>query len=108
MLLAGLLLGGCVHTQLEPASEANEEYLWSEKYELKRRDWDAPGSLAPFVMRINEIRRRHPAFARGDVDDADLVAYAEHDLIGESPSLRSSVSEPAVRGEDRVLIPRER
>ena len=23
LLLAGLLLGGCVHTQLEPASEAN-------------------------------------------------------------------------------------
>ena len=47
----------------EPASEANEEYLHSEKYELKARDWHRPGSLAPFITRLNDIRRRHPAFA---------------------------------------------
>jgi starch synthase (maltosyl-transferring) len=47
----------------EPASPANEEYLYSEKYEIKRRDWHQPGSLAPYVTRLNEIRRRHPAFA---------------------------------------------
>src|SRR5205085_3370861 len=47
----------------EPASPANEEYLYSEKYEIKHRDWRQPGSLAPYVTRLNEIRRRHPAFA---------------------------------------------
>jgi starch synthase (maltosyl-transferring) len=47
----------------EPASPANEEYLYSEKYEIKHRDWNQPGSLAPLVTRINDIRRRHPAFA---------------------------------------------
>jgi starch synthase (maltosyl-transferring) len=48
----------------EPASEANEEYLHSEKYELKERDWDRPDSLAPLLTRLNEIRRAHPAFQR--------------------------------------------
>jgi starch synthase (maltosyl-transferring) len=48
----------------EPASETNEEYLHSEKYEIKARDWDRPDSLAPFVTAINQIRRRHPALSR--------------------------------------------
>ena len=48
----------------EPASDENEEYLHSEKYELKSRDWDRADSLAPFITRVNDIRRRHPAFRR--------------------------------------------
>ena len=47
----------------EPASPANEEYLHSEKYEVKHRDWQRSDSLAPFVAQLNDIRRRHPAFA---------------------------------------------
>jgi starch synthase (maltosyl-transferring) len=47
----------------EPASPANEEYLHSEKYEIKHRDWQRTDSLAPFVTQLNDIRRRHPAFA---------------------------------------------
>jgi starch synthase (maltosyl-transferring) len=48
----------------EPASETNEEYLHSEKYEIKARDWDRADSLAPFITAINQIRRRHPALSR--------------------------------------------
>lgn len=43
--------------------------------------------------------RTHPAFAGGDVADADLQAYAWHDLVGEEPQLRSSVAAAAVRGD---------
>jgi starch synthase (maltosyl-transferring) len=45
----------------EPMSEGNEEYLFSEKYEVKARDWSDPRSLAPWIGLVNEIRRRHPA-----------------------------------------------
>jgi len=48
----------------QPASDDNEEYLNSEKYEIKDRDWDAPGSLVPLVTQLNGIRRRHPALQR--------------------------------------------
>jgi len=48
----------------EPQSEANEEYAASEKYEIKERDWNDPSSLAPFITRLNEIRRAHPALQR--------------------------------------------
>ncbi len=47
-----------------PASELNEEYLDSEKYEIKDRDYNRPGSLAPLMTSLNDIRRRHPALQR--------------------------------------------
>jgi starch synthase (maltosyl-transferring) len=66
----------------QPASDANEEYLHSEKYEIKHRDWHDPSSLAPFVAKVNEIRRRHPALSllRGvtiqGVDGEHLLAWS--------------------------------
>jgi starch synthase (maltosyl-transferring) len=46
----------------EPASDTNEEYLNSEKYEIKSRDFAQPGNLVPFIAAMNDLRRRHPAF----------------------------------------------
>jgi starch synthase (maltosyl-transferring) len=46
----------------QPAGESNEEYLNSEKYEIRRRDWSRPDSMAPFIAKVNDIRRRHPSF----------------------------------------------
>ncbi|MGH9211628.1 MAG: maltotransferase domain-containing protein [Acidimicrobiales bacterium] len=48
----------------EPQSEDNEEYLHSEKYEIRKRDWDRADSLAPFITRVNQVRGRHPVFQR--------------------------------------------
>ena len=47
-----------------PASDSNEEYLHSEKYEIKDRDYNRPDSLAPLMTALNHIRRRHPALQR--------------------------------------------
>jgi starch synthase (maltosyl-transferring) len=33
-----------------------EEYLNSEKYQLKERDWDAPGNIKEYITRLNQIR----------------------------------------------------
>ena len=44
-----------------PVREGSEEYFDSEKYQIKARDWDAPGNLVDFITRINRIRREHPA-----------------------------------------------
>ncbi len=67
----------------EPVSDANDEYLHSEKYEIKARDWGRDDSLAPFISLVNDIRRRHPAFAEirtlafHHVDNDDLIAYSK-------------------------------
>ncbi|GJG95164.1 alpha-1,4-glucan--maltose-1-phosphate maltosyltransferase [Cupriavidus pauculus] len=38
-----------------------EEYLDSEKYELRVRDWKAPGNIVAEISRLNQIRANHPA-----------------------------------------------
>ncbi len=38
-----------------------EEYLNSEKYEFKLRNWDKPGNIKPFISRLNRLRRENPA-----------------------------------------------
>jgi len=44
-----------------PRDDASEEYLNSEKYELRHWDLQRPDSLAPLITRINHIRRANPA-----------------------------------------------
>ncbi|HTW17684.1 MAG TPA: alpha-1,4-glucan--maltose-1-phosphate maltosyltransferase [Nocardioides sp.] len=50
------------HVAVKPGSE---EYLDSEKYQIRIRDWEAAErenrTLAPYLTRLNEIRREHPA-----------------------------------------------
>ena len=44
-----------------PYAEGSEEYFNSEKYELKVRDWNAPGNHVGLITTINRLRREHPA-----------------------------------------------
>ena len=43
------------------ALEGKEEYLNSEKYEIKQWDWNARGNIRPIIERVNRIRRQNPA-----------------------------------------------
>jgi starch synthase (maltosyl-transferring) len=38
-----------------------EEYLDSEKYQWKERDWDAPGNIKDWIARLNQIRKENRA-----------------------------------------------
>ena len=66
-----------------PLRAGSEEYLGSEKYELKRRSLAGP--LLPLIRRLNEIRRSRPALRRFEnltwletLND-DLIAFAKGD-----------------------------
>lgn len=71
--------------------EGSEEYLDSEKYELRPRDFEAAlaagNSLEPFLSRLNEIRRLHPALEQlrtihfHHVDNDALLAYSKFDPL---------------------------
>jgi starch synthase (maltosyl-transferring) len=43
------------------ALPGREEYLDSEKYQFKERDWDAPGNIKEWVTSLNQIRRENRA-----------------------------------------------
>ena len=74
------------HVAVKPGSE---EYLDSEKYRLRPRDWaaaEAAGrSLAPYLTRLNEIRRAHPALQQlrtlrfHPVDNPNLLCFSKTD-----------------------------
>src|SRR5207302_9501492 len=51
----------CENVAREPGSE---EYLNSEKYEIKHWDLHSKKSLAPLIAHINRIRREQPALQR--------------------------------------------
>jgi starch synthase (maltosyl-transferring) len=38
-----------------------EEYLDSEKYQYKERDWNAPGNIKDWIARLNKIRKENRA-----------------------------------------------
>ncbi len=75
----------------EAVRPGTEEYLDSEKYQLKPRDFAAAlaegRSLEPFIGRLNEIRRRHPALCQmrtiwfHHVDNDSLIAYSKFDPV---------------------------
>src|SRR5690606_7741770 len=58
-----------------------EEYLDSEKYEIKAWDWDRPGNIKPLITRLNQIRRANPALQEYDnltfhlCDSEDVLFY---------------------------------
>jgi starch synthase (maltosyl-transferring) len=68
-----------------PVQPGSEEYLDSEKYEVKQRAFDGP--LLPLVQRLNEVRRAEPALQRLDnlrwleTENESLLAYVKDDLI---------------------------
>jgi starch synthase (maltosyl-transferring) len=43
------------------AVPGKEEYLGSEKYEIRHWDWNKPGSLKDFITTVNRVRRENPA-----------------------------------------------
>ena len=43
------------------ALPGREEYLDSEKYQFKERDWDAPGNIKDWIARLNKIRKQNRA-----------------------------------------------
>jgi len=76
-----------------PVKPGSEEYLDSEKYQIKTRDFDAPDSLAELIARVNAIRREHPALqfdsglAFHETDNPQLICYSKRAPDGSDPML---------------------
>ncbi|MFJ7136883.1 alpha-1,4-glucan--maltose-1-phosphate maltosyltransferase [Streptomyces fungicidicus] len=70
-----------------PLRDGSEEYLDSEKYQLRYRDWDTATregrTLAPLITRLNTIRRENPALRQlrdlhfHHADKEEVIAYAK-------------------------------
>jgi starch synthase (maltosyl-transferring) len=77
----------------EPVRAGSEEYLDSEKYQYRPRDWQGAqtsgATMAPLITKLNAIRRAHPALQtlRGiwfhATDSDDVICYSKRD--GDEP-----------------------
>jgi starch synthase (maltosyl-transferring) len=71
-----------------PLREGSEEYLDSEKYQIRARNYQQAGSLAEMIGRVNGVRRDHPALQQDwglafhATDNAELIAYSKRSLDG--------------------------
>ncbi|MCF6525186.1 alpha-1,4-glucan--maltose-1-phosphate maltosyltransferase [Streptomyces sp. JJ36] len=84
----------CEATPVRPGSE---EYLDSEKYQLRPRDWAAAErsgrSLSPLITTLNRLRRRHPALQQlrdlhfHTTDNEQVLAYSKRCARGHAGHL---------------------
>jgi starch synthase (maltosyl-transferring) len=65
------------------AVPGTEEYLDSEKYQIRQWDWDRPGHIRPLLTRLNLIRRACPALQHDwtlgfhETDNDQLICYSK-------------------------------
>jgi len=94
-----------------PQSDVNEEYRNSEKYEIKHRGWDdEAGPLTPFIRRVNQTRRQHPAlgtlrnirFHHSSKDT--LLVYSRHSDDGDDVVLCVVNLDPDSWQEDTLTL----
>ena len=66
-----------------PFKPGSEEYLNSEKYEIRHWDRTAPHSIAPLITQVNRIRRENPALQSNDslqfhpADNPNILCYSK-------------------------------
>ncbi len=76
-----------------PFKPGGEEYLDSEKYELKHWDLDAAASLKSYITQVNAIRRGNKALQANDglvfhaTDNPSLIAYSKRTKDGSNAVL---------------------
>jgi starch synthase (maltosyl-transferring) len=85
-----------------PMRPGSEEYLHSEKYQLRRWDRHAPHSLAPLVTKLNHIRRANPALQSDlslhfhAVDNSQILCYSKSTLRAPAqPAAQSAQADTA-------------
>jgi starch synthase (maltosyl-transferring) len=67
-----------------------EEYLDSEKYELKTRDWNKPGNIKHYIHHLNGLRRSNPALQQtgnlrfAQVDDPEVIGFVKESVANDN------------------------
>jgi starch synthase (maltosyl-transferring) len=65
------------------AVPGHEEYLDSEKYQIKQRDWDKPGNIKPYIAGLNRIRNDNAALQQTanlrflGIEDGETIAFVK-------------------------------
>jgi starch synthase (maltosyl-transferring) len=103
------IYSGFEHFEHEPVRPGSEEYLDSEKYQLRERRLDGP--LLGLVQRLNAVRRENPALQRLDnvrfldTENDALIAYAKRE--GDNAVITVVSLDPVNAQEGVAVVPYE-
>ena len=73
--------------------EGREEYIHSEKYELKSWDWDRPGNIKDIISKVNHLRKARPELQTTwntrfcEIENTKIIAYIKSSDDGKSHTL---------------------
>ncbi len=101
------IYSGFEHLENVPVREGSEEYLDSEKYEVKKRRLDGP--LLPLVQKLNSVRRENPALQRFEnvrvleTENEQLFAFLKRD--GSNVVVTVVNLDPAAAQEGVCVVP---
>ncbi len=96
-----------------PLAPGREEYLDSEKYEIKHWDIDRPDSLRQLIGRVNQIRHENTAFHTNynlrfhQVDNEQIIAYSKSSLDGTNQVLVVVNLDPHYKQSGFITLPLE-
>jgi starch synthase (maltosyl-transferring) len=68
------------------AIPGKEEYLNSEKYELKVRDWNQPGNIKDYIRQLNQARSNNAALQQTNnlhflgIEDGNVIGYVKQSV----------------------------
>jgi starch synthase (maltosyl-transferring) len=101
----------CENIPLRPGSE---EYMNSEKYQYRPRDWDQAtagnATIVPLITSLNRIRKSHPSLHRlrnlrfHTVDQPDWLCFSKRVTPREEAADPSGWAEPGCDRADTVLV----
>jgi hypothetical protein len=67
-----------------------EEYLDSEKYQIKVRDWEKPGNIKPYIRDLNRARRANAALQQ--TSNLRFIPIEDGNVIPNIPGLPTALS----------------
>jgi starch synthase (maltosyl-transferring) len=80
-----------------------EEYLDSEKYEIKVRDWDKPGNIKEYIKNLNQARRSNRALQQTNdlrflqIEDGNVTAFVKTSVDRSNVVVAAIALSPDVR-----------
>ncbi|OQA06358.1 MAG: Alpha-1,4-glucan:maltose-1-phosphate maltosyltransferase 2 [bacterium ADurb.Bin374] len=86
-----------------------EEYMHSDKYEIRFRDWNKPGNIKELITRLNRIRHENPAMQEYDnlkfhkAENEHILFYGK--TLGENHVLIAVNLDPFQRQNSFVYVP---
>lgn len=106
------IYGPVYEFMISDAVPGKEEYLDSEKYQIREWDWEAENKLMRVISKINQARKENPSLQQTnnirfcEIHDDGIMAYHKYDQQSENHTLMVVSLDPHNSKQGSVKVPR--